>query len=201
MKRLFIALVAAALVISACPVYASDMIGSAQKLPGVILELEGYLQAQREDDALLDHYSEQFYDAGGKYGKLLGTYCEALNSIALERYETAIQLATILAKDSSFTDYVTVVLESAYIEDGNALLMYARARKAEAAGEHEAAIELYEGCFSFFDAMTRREKLIQAVCKLKYEAGKAALDRGNYLLAAEYFAYTSQHDYKNSAAL
>ncbi len=199
MKRLFGAFLALVLLFCSVPAYANDITTFQKRLDGTVLELEAYLAGKAEDARTLETYIDNFYAVGSKNGTMLGAYCEVLLCLINEKYELAVKSAQTIAENAAFSEYVSGELESDYICDGNTLYVYAQARRAEAAGDGELALSLYEDCYIFFDALARGKTLADKLCEQKYEQGNDAFDRGDYITAEECFAFTVQYDYRNSA--
>lgn len=186
MKRLLCALIALALALGAPSAFASD-VTMAQRFAGAIVELEEYLKAGVEDEVALGNCQALFYEIGGAYGNLLGSYTSALLYVIQGKYNMALRFAAIAANDADFNQYINAEIDSPYIQDGVKLNTYVLARQAEAANQGEEARALYETCYGFFDARLRADALLLKHCERLYAEGLAALEREDYTMARALF--------------
>ncbi len=199
MRKTICLLLTCALLLSCCPAMANDMQKGESLITSTIPELEDYLFKGIEDSARLSELIEKFYTASGKNGRSLAAYCEVLLYISQELYKLAEKSAQKIAKDDEFSEYVKDEIESEFIENGQALLLYASARRAEAEERVDDALALYDECYTFFDAGTRSAALRNTVLEEKYKNGIAAFEAEDYITAKDFFTYTDEYNYKNSA--
>ncbi len=197
-KRIFTTILLCAVLLSTAGIANTQM--SESRFSGTLRELEVYLFEGIEDSDKLSLLETNFFNTGGRGGKLLAVYCKSLHFLAEEEYEMARIYAGILNENAEFTEFLTDI-DAVSIENAEILSLYIDAREAEACGDYEAALELYGKCITFFDVLTRHEDIIFTVCESKYAEGQEALINQDYEKAIECFEYVSDYGYNDSKML
>ncbi len=164
-------------------------------------ELESYLESPEDErDAVVQLNAIMAdFDELGNYLLSRELYCYAfillkIEECDFEEWHIAMYLEQ-LRKSERFTDYLKSNKGTA-LRSADALSAYVNGRKAEATGDYAAAIENYDGCLTFSDAMIRQTDLMENQYANAYNQASALMQRGAYEEA--YVLYKTCRQYKDA---